>query len=130
MTSTSVPLFWSIPSGKGPHELALVLLVQLICAILFGVVHCLVWNAGFPSIIEMWMWRISVSLITGLPLLCFSLLLLCNLFERGSAPRRVLTYFNYGLMALYVIARIALLILPFTTLRDLPPPIFVDVSHI
>jgi multisubunit Na+/H+ antiporter MnhE subunit len=69
----------------------------------------------------MWMWRISASLITGLPLLCFLLLLLCNLFERGSAPRRVLTYFNYVLVALYVLARSALLILIFTTLRYLPP---------
>jgi predicted neutral ceramidase superfamily lipid hydrolase len=75
-------------------------------------------------------WRISASLITGLPLLCFLILLLCNVFKLGSAPRRVLTYFNYVLMALYVLARGALLILPFTTLRDLPPPILVDVPQI
>jgi hypothetical protein len=130
MASTSVPPFWSTPLGEGPRNLPLVQLVQLICAILFGVVHCLAWNTTFPSIIEMWMWRISALLITGLPLLCFLLLLLCNQIERGSAPRRVLTYFNYVLMALYVLARGALLILPFTTLRDLPPPISVDVPQI
>ncbi|KAJ7719377.1 hypothetical protein B0H14DRAFT_2643048 [Mycena olivaceomarginata] len=124
------PPFWSISFREGPRRLPLVQLIQLICAILFGVVHCLAWNTSFPSIIEMWMWRICALLIVGLPLLCFSLLLLCNVFEHGSAPRRVLTYFNYVLIALYVIARLALLILLFTTLRDLPQRIFVDVPHI
>jgi hypothetical protein len=51
-----------------------------------------------------------------------------NLFEHKSLPRRVLTYFNYGLVALYIIARVALLILPFTTLRELPRRMFVDME--
>jgi uncharacterized membrane protein YcfT len=64
----------------------------------------------------MWMWRATASLITALPLLCLLLLRANNLFEHKSLQRRVLTYFNYGFVALYIIARVALLILPFTTL--------------
>jgi hypothetical protein len=60
--------------------------------------------------------------------LCFILLKISNKFEHDSIHRRVPTYLNYGFMALYGVARLALLILPFTTLRDLPPLMLVDVD--
>jgi hypothetical protein len=49
-------------------------------------------------------------------------------FETGSLAKRVLTYSNYVLAAFYVIARIALLVLPFTSLRDSPQATFRDVD--
>ncbi|KAJ7754271.1 hypothetical protein B0H14DRAFT_419893 [Mycena olivaceomarginata] len=124
MSSTSVPSFWSITFGEGPPDLPLVLFWQIISAIVFGAVHCLVWNTGFSSIMEMWMWRVSAAWITGFPLLCLVLLWTSNKFQHGSVPRGVFTYTNYGLMALYVVAKVALLILPFTALQDLPQPMF------
>ncbi|KAJ7853271.1 hypothetical protein B0H14DRAFT_2758423, partial [Mycena olivaceomarginata] len=125
-SSTSVPPFWSVPFGEGPEDLPLVLAGQLICAIVFGVVHCLAWNATFPSIIEMWMWRASALYVAGFPVICFFLLRVSNMFGHGSVPREIFAYLNYGLVALYVVARVALLILLFTTLRDLPTRMFID----
>ncbi|KAJ7201119.1 hypothetical protein GGX14DRAFT_400295 [Mycena pura] len=126
--STCLPSFWSIPFGEGPRELPLALLGQLICAILFGVVHCWAWNTSFPSVAEMWMWRGGASLIAGFPLLCLLLLRMSNQFAHNSVPRGVLTYLNYGLMALYIIARVVLLVLAFTVVRSLPLPTFADIE--
>ncbi|KAJ7331347.1 hypothetical protein DFH08DRAFT_1021432, partial [Mycena albidolilacea] len=117
---TSVPPFWSIPFGEGPEDLPLALAGQFICAIVFGVVHCLTWSTTFPSTIEMWIWRASALFIAGFPVICFVLLRVSNMFEHGSVPRGIFAYLNYGLVALYVVTRTALLILSFTTLRDLP----------
>ncbi|KAF8217190.1 hypothetical protein K438DRAFT_1558559 [Mycena galopus ATCC 62051] len=128
LESASVPAFWSNPFGEKPEGLPIVLFWQLICAIFFGVVHCFAWNTRFPSTIEMWMWRVSASFISGFPLLCFLLLQINKGLGDRSVPKKVFTYINYGLVALYVIARVALLILPITTLRALPIRVFVDVG--
>ncbi|KAJ7331370.1 hypothetical protein DFH08DRAFT_814678 [Mycena albidolilacea] len=128
VSANAVPLFWSVPFGEGPEDLPFVLAGQLICAILFGVVHCLAWNTHFPSIIEMWLWRACAVFISAFPLLCFLILRISAFFETGSLAKRVLTYSNYVLAAFYVIARIALLVLPFTSLRDSPPATFKDVD--
>jgi hypothetical protein len=126
ISSTSVPPFWSVSFGEGPEDLPLALAGQFICANLFGVVHCLAWNASFPSLIEMWMWRASAVFVTGFPVICFFLLRVSNIFEHGSLLRGIFAYLNYGLVALYVVTRIALLILLFTTLRDLPIRMFME----
>ncbi|KAJ7897714.1 hypothetical protein B0H14DRAFT_3124604 [Mycena olivaceomarginata] len=126
ISSTSVPPFWSASFGEGPEDLPLALAGQFICANLFGVVHCLAWNASFPSLIEMWMWRASAVFVTGFPVICFFLLRVSNMFEHGSLLRGIFAYLNYGLVALYVVTRIALLILLFTTLRDLPIRMFIE----
>ncbi|KAJ7800638.1 hypothetical protein B0H14DRAFT_2616046 [Mycena olivaceomarginata] len=128
MASDSVPSFWAIPVGEEPTNLPSVLGCQILCASLFGGVHCCAWNARFPSIIEMWMWRGSAALITGFPLLCFLLLGISNTLDHGSIRRGVLTYTNYGLITLYIVARVALLILPFTTLRISSPGTLVDAD--
>ncbi|KAJ7761222.1 hypothetical protein DFH07DRAFT_740361 [Mycena maculata] len=125
-SSTSVPSFWSAAYAEGLPKIAL--FFQLLFAILFGAVHCLAWNSSFPSAIEMWIWRACASLITGLPLLSFLLMQVQKKFPRGSAPRTVLTLINWALMALYPSARVTLLILTFTTLRDLPLRMFIDVN--
>jgi hypothetical protein len=117
-----------VPFREGPEDLPLVLAGQLICAIVFGVIHCLAWNATFPSIIEMWMWRASALYVAGFPVICFFLLRVSNMFGHGSVLREIFAYLNYGLVALYVVVRVALLILSFTTLRDLPIHMFVESS--
>lgn len=127
-TSVSVPSFWAIRDGEGPPNLPIVLLWQTFCACLFGGIHCCAWNAMFPSIVDMWMWRAGAVLITGFPPLLCVLLSVINRFQSGSVPRRVFCYLNYGLIALYIIARVALLILAFTTLRDPAHRAFVDAD--
>ncbi|KAJ7360714.1 hypothetical protein DFH08DRAFT_931088 [Mycena albidolilacea] len=127
-TSDSVPSLWAIPVGEEPDNLPFVIAFQIISASLFGGVHCGAWSARFPSTVEMWMWRASAALITVLPPVFCVLLWAINRFKRGNVRRKVFCYLTYELVLFYVIARVVLLILSFTTLRNPPPRTFVDAG--
>ncbi|KAF7369902.1 hypothetical protein MSAN_00619700 [Mycena sanguinolenta] len=125
LSSLSVPSFWSIPNQFNEHGGALIL--PGLVGIVFGAVHCAAWNAVFPMLPEMWIWRISALVITVIPL--FALLM----------PLDVITG-RLGLVAqasgiivvlaipIYIAARIILIVLPFAELRLLPASAFVDVN--
>ncbi|KAF7358770.1 hypothetical protein MSAN_01216000 [Mycena sanguinolenta] len=126
LRESRVPRFWS-----GDLEDNLHLFSQLVCASVLGCVHLLAWSTHstfFPSLTEMWLWRVSALMLAISPILCVTLLLIKNGFTAGSIPRVLLAYLTYGVAALYIIARGALLILCLTTLRGAPPELLVSVD--
>ncbi len=104
-----------------------------VVAILFGSVHLIpAFFLAYPSHGEKWLWRISGVLITVQPL---------TLLAAGSIQTTPGSYFHYfidypftllsgSLTPLYIIARVALIILAFLSLRDLPYTALVAIDWI
>jgi hypothetical protein len=86
--------------------------------IIFGSIHCTAWRFQFPSYIEQLLWRISAVFVTGGPLLMALFIALGVWNETLSAIAFILV------LILYIVARLALLVLSFMTLRSLPPGAF------
>ncbi|KAJ7092786.1 hypothetical protein B0H15DRAFT_734438, partial [Mycena belliarum] len=100
----------------------------------FGAIHCAAWKADFSSLKQMWMWRVCSLLVTAIPVgyaaavatgmtlatwLSFNIPIVIAILH---------TPLLYSYVVIYLIARLFLLILPFTTLRALPHGVFVDVN--
>jgi len=102
--------------------------------IVFGAIHCIGWSFDFPSGIERTLWRVASLSITGVPILIFPFGLL------GSAIDEFILDYRFdhfcGNMALllvsllYLLSRLALLVLPFLCLRSLPPAAFYIVHWV
>jgi hypothetical protein len=86
--------------------------------IIFGSIHCTAWRFQFPSYIEQLLWRISAISVTGGPLLMALSLGLAG----WNNTLGMITFFP--VFILYIVARLALLVLSFMTLRSLPPGAF------
>ncbi|KDR79733.1 hypothetical protein GALMADRAFT_61863 [Galerina marginata CBS 339.88] len=87
--------------------------------ILFGAIHLAGWNFSFPSLIEANIWRVSSSLITSVPVI----FVVFEIYAGFSMPDFVVSFIIVVLSAallLYIVARLALLVVALTTLRDLP----------
>ena len=94
---------------------------------LFGAIHCLAWHFVFPTHVEHLIWRVSSLIVVGS---CLSIVL-------GIGLRTYQSYYDSGiseecftnlaallgvcLFLFYPISRICLLVLAFTSLRNLPP---------
>jgi len=92
----------------------------------FGAIHCIVWSFHFPSNIERTLWHVASPSITGVPLVIFPLFHdNVGVFLREHLR---LTFFLKNtmilLLFLYILSRLALLVLPFLCLRSLPPAAF------
>lgn len=87
-----------------------------IAATVFGAIHCVAWQFRFPSYTEQLIWRFSSVVITGVP---STFLLLVWLWTKS--PIIIFAPSFVVLIALYMVCRIFLLILPFLSLRSLPP---------
>ncbi|KAG1775233.1 hypothetical protein EV702DRAFT_452827 [Suillus placidus] len=95
---------------------------------IFGGIHCTAWFYVFPTYQEQVLWRMSAITITCSPLLCFVVALVLfrsGTEERGSVRYKVLLCMG---LAEYLIARIILFLLMFTTLRNLPSNAYKVVS--
>ncbi|KAJ7888375.1 hypothetical protein B0H14DRAFT_2693790 [Mycena olivaceomarginata] len=87
---------------------------------IFGAIHCAAWNSHFPSANEKWMWWLVLEI-----------LVLSIFDERTYFIQTKSRFFKAAFAAfipLYIIARLFLLIIPFTSLRTLTPDTFVDVN--
>ena len=98
---------------------------------LFGAIHCLAWDAPFPTSKEALAWRICAVATTTLPFVDCALFLFAKLnVVRGS--RYDGSMFERFLliipMALYAIARITLITLAFMSLRALPADAFQTIA--
>ncbi|KAJ7733960.1 hypothetical protein B0H16DRAFT_1892640 [Mycena metata] len=98
-------------------------------AAIFGGIHCAAWNALFPSLAEMWMWRMSSVVVAGYPFLTI-------LLKLGAdwEPLYFLDHLYSACIAtgivLYPLCRLVLMVLSFTTLRALSSGDFVDVDSL
>jgi len=117
-------------------ELGVVEKLQIMCisttvTLLFGSIHCIAWSLQFPSRSEELLWRISSLAITLIPLLIAVLWIWgVGILKWNLRPvlEEISTYTTSLAGFLYVLARCALLIIVFTSLRALPPGAYDTVS--
>lgn len=121
-----VPTFWSSCTSFGKNKIPLQAdVISLSVAMVFGAVHCAAWSYAFPSLAEKQMWRACAIAIAAIPLPMAGMFAIFNPFRAlAHGTGRIEKYLQVALMALcgllYIIARIFLLVLSFTTLRHLP----------
>ncbi|KAF7369996.1 hypothetical protein MSAN_00629500 [Mycena sanguinolenta] len=131
LSSISVPSFWSIDNDDTEAHILLVLVGTL-----FGAVHCVAWNAIFPTPAEMWIWRTSSVVITvffGFFLLFGSIgMAPSDRLKSKSVGRAVIEMITVitllASMTIYIAARLILIVLPLVELRFLPASAFVDLN--
>ena len=97
---------------------------------LFGAIHCLAWDAPFPTSKEALAWRICAVATTCLPLLACALFFLGFwVIDRSEYDvHDLLKFVLLTLVALYAIARITLITLAFMSLRALPADAFQTIA--
>ncbi|KAG1840872.1 hypothetical protein C8R48DRAFT_787880 [Suillus tomentosus] len=100
------------------------LLAGLLMATIFGGIHCMAWFFAFPTYQERVLWRMSAVAITFTPWLGLLTAPLLAALD-ASLTWFILLYVPY--IMLYITARGVLLVLMFTTLRDLPPDAYQTV---
>jgi hypothetical protein len=86
----------------------------------FGGIHCVGWLFSFPSHMEQLLWKMSPIMITGVPLIITMFVLITDNFDSLPIVAFPLIILFFLSLILYVLARIALLVLPFMALRSLP----------
>jgi len=106
-------------------------------AIVFGAIHCIAWYFHFATLQEQWVWRISATIISGVPIFWASLgLHLGRLDDKKNKPTWMNIYLNFMFLIFivmnifYIISRIVLLVLPFMALRALPPGAYVQLNWV
>ncbi|KAI9457145.1 hypothetical protein F5148DRAFT_984224 [Russula earlei] len=88
----------------------------------FGGIHCIGWPFSFPSSAEQTLWRVASVTITAVPILLSESPLLKRLEDSGY--ENVASFLSLGVTVsplLYMLSRLVLLVLPFLSLRSLPP---------
>ncbi|KAJ7751595.1 hypothetical protein B0H16DRAFT_822452 [Mycena metata] len=128
VSSTSVPSFHSIEKDtKKTHTLMSITGVFGVGSI-FGSIHCAAWNALFPSMAEMWIWRTSFVFIAAYPVLTYLAGVGATQAPDNNIANALFESFMMVGSVVYILCRLFLIILSFTTLRALPPRTFVDVN--
>jgi len=132
-TTLRVPIFYSPPDEDCSVALGLGLCVSIV----FGAIHCIAWSFHFATSPERWAWRISAILVSGLPIsiLIFSFLL--TIFDKKETKTTGMNLYEdsisfilMSMACLYIVARIALLVLPFVALRALLPGAYVQLDWV
>lgn len=99
-----------------------------IFALPFGAVHVAAWNASFPTVADLWLWRIS-SLISMVILLSSAgIMVLATTLCKEKFPDpviNVLVTVIYSFAALYTLARVILIVEMVRCMLFLPPEAFV-----
>ncbi|KAI9508453.1 hypothetical protein F5148DRAFT_905941 [Russula earlei] len=88
----------------------------------FGGIHCIGWLFSFPSSAEQTLWRFASVTITAAPILFPAYHLIVRLEDSGHVY--VAGFLALGFLLsplLYMLSRLVLLVLPFLSLRSLPP---------
>lgn len=86
--------------------------------VVFGAIHCAAWNYSFPTRLERYLWRASSVFATGVLILPVMLIIMCGVHN--------VAIYLPGI--LYIIARLILFGLAFSTLRSLAPEAYQDVQ--
>ena len=108
-----------------------IIVFYVFIAPLFGAIHCLAWDAPFPTSKEALAWRICAVATTSLPLVESALLLLRNWYVVQDSIYEepfLVTIVIMTPMVLYIIARITLITLAFISLRALPADAFRTIA--
>ncbi|KAF7365585.1 hypothetical protein MVEN_00431900 [Mycena venus] len=134
-SSTSVPPFWSMDGPYHEYFPRNFIIVECAMGTIFGAIHCAAWNATFPSVHEMLMWRSCSPVVAALPFLMTLSDMTQVLVEMTQVqqwakltvqvPCRIV--FTISIPA-YIVARLVLIVLSLATLRTLPLNTFMDVN--
>lgn len=129
-TATRVPMLWAGRLSKRKRARAAAIAIAL--AMGFGGIHFAAWNAAFPSNPEKILWRVSSATVVAVPFIFFmGATIVLSLGEIPGLYHVLIFHVTIPLGALvYIIARIILMVLPFTSLRSLPPEAFKDVEWV
>ncbi|KAI9452200.1 hypothetical protein F5148DRAFT_1370439 [Russula earlei] len=110
---TFYPNSWS--SGGGSVA---VVFVAVGIASMFGGIHCIGWSFTFSSITERALWRVASVSITVAPIM---ILLLFTIDVDNHWSDRPVSLMGITLTASYMFGRLVLLVVPFLSLRSIPP---------
>ncbi|KAI9507075.1 hypothetical protein F5148DRAFT_1285684 [Russula earlei] len=91
--------------------------VVLATALAFGGIHCIGWSFTFPSSAERILWRVASVSITAAP----TLLLFAGIAAEVLKSKILGVMIGFLMISLYLLSRLVLLLLPFLSLRSLPP---------
>ncbi|KAG2064494.1 hypothetical protein BDR04DRAFT_1162504 [Suillus decipiens] len=103
-------------------------LAALLMATIFGGIHCMAWTFTFPSGQEQVLWQISAVAITFTPWFYFLPKFIPNNSLLGVVESALIGLIYLISVPLYITARALLLVLMFTTLRDLHPGAYYAVQ--
>jgi hypothetical protein len=109
--------------GEGEFDIASsisLVLAAIPVFLVFGGIHCIGWSFNFPSHTERVFWRISSIAITGIPLAFTSVAAVGVLLDDYGVENALLTISFTLLGLLYILSRVSLLVVSFSTLRSLP----------
>ena len=130
--SLRVPTFYSPYNDNGNKDLPFYLAIGV--ATVFGAIHCIAWSFHFPTLQERWVWRISAILVSGLPISIFAVAKAMPDNANESTWMKLTDTFGRLLFIVsipfYIVARMALLVLPFMALRTLPLGAYVQLDWI
>lgn len=115
-----MPTFWA---GKADNNnTGKADIIALLVAMVFGAVHCIAWYDESQSPLEQQLWRASAIAIITTPAALVLVLLLGSLLEKVSDEFTVIAIgFSWVLIAsVYAAARLALIVVSFTSLSMLP----------
>ncbi|KAG2111471.1 hypothetical protein DEU56DRAFT_920002 [Suillus clintonianus] len=121
-----VPTFdGSIKLETSDPSILILVFSGMLIATIFGGIHCMAWSFAFPTNQEQVLWRISAVAITCTPWIEVILPAITKVVGLGNIMYMVAAHM-FGL--LYIVSRGILLVLMFTTLRNLPLDAYKTVS--
>jgi hypothetical protein len=133
--STSVPALWSIERTSKHHRSILRAAAFIACpvGVIFGGINCFAWNAQFPSSTDMNAWRWASSIVTSIPALIAVYFLLGKPVQKlveklPETAQILLENESLSIIPFYIIPRLVLIVLSFSTLHAVAPGVFIDVD--
>jgi hypothetical protein len=128
-----VPTFYSPPD----EDEGAAIILGVCVSIVFGAIHCIAWSFHFATSPERWAWRISAILVSGLPIAFIDAIAFSKIFDKKEIKttgmklyEEFLSFIAWSMLFIYIIARIALLVLPFMALRALLPAAYVQLDWV
>ncbi len=94
-----------------------------VVSVAFGAVHVLAWNYSFPSKYESWVWRIAPVVVIALPFVGIAVFFIV-LNRDDYLPGIKLWYIGYVLLAIYILARLAVVGVMFSCFRWQPADVY------
>jgi hypothetical protein len=121
----AVPVFFA---GKpSDRQVILADCITLGAGVVFGAVDCVAWSFVFPSLIEQFIWRVSSTTITAVPVFLILTFLVAYSIHKNMVFS-FLIFFMVFCGVLYTAARFTMLVLAFMQLASLPSGAFQAVQ--
>lgn len=123
----TIPDFSGLPWTGAPDAFFITSFVTILVVSLFGGIHLFAWNYIFPNNAEGTFWRIAAAIVTGAPGVVFVVWILCIIplaFDNTPAAETMMAAASIFSTAVYVVARLTLLVISFTSLRQLSPDVY------